>query len=423
MRILYLTQWFEPEPAFKGAAFAGALRDAGHEVEVVTGFPNYPGGKIYAGYRLRPFYREVVDGILVRRLLLWPSHDRSVPGRVANYLSFFVTALVYCLLNIRRFDLVYVYHPPITPALAAALAGMIWKVPFVIDIQDLWPDSVAASGMGNVRLLRAIDRICGLVYRRAAHIICQSEGISKRLIERRVVSAKITRVYNWSNYVHAKGEDAAIPSHIAQAMYGRLNVVYGGNIGQAQALETLIEAAVIANRIVPTIRLHIIGNGIERGDIVAAAAGASDVVLVHDAVPRTTMDRIFEKSDILALHLKNDPLFEITVPSKLQHYLSVGKPVIAGIGGEAARLLMESGAARVAPPDDAAALSKCLVEVAQLDPVARLSMGACGARFYADKLSFEAGMQHTLDCLVHSAALRPAKITETGSSKSTDVNR
>jgi colanic acid biosynthesis glycosyl transferase WcaI len=420
MRILYLTQWFEPEPAFKGSAFAKALREAGHEVEVVTGFPNYPGGKVYAGYRLRPFYREVVDGILVRRLLLWPSHDRSVLGRAANYLSFFLTALVFCLLNMRRFDLVYVYHPPITPAFAAALAGMVWKVPFVVDIQDLWPDSVAASGMGNVTMLRAIDRICGLVYRHAAHIVCQSEGMSQRLIERRVAPEKITRVYNWSNYRRAESECAPIPPHIALALSGRLNVVYGGNIGQAQALETLIEAAVIANRVVPAIRLHIVGNGIERSAILAAAAGASDIVRVHEAVPRDTMDRIFEESDILALHLKNDPLFEITVPSKLQHYLSVGKPVIAGIGGEAARLLMESGAARVAPPDDATALSRCLVEVAQLTPAERLAMGARGSRFYAKRLGFEAGMQSTLDCLAHSASPQPATMTDAKSSKVTD---
>jgi colanic acid biosynthesis glycosyl transferase WcaI len=420
MRILYLTQWFEPEPAFKGSAFAKALREAGHEVEVVTGFPNYPGGKVYAGYRLRPVYREVVDGILVRRLLLWPSHDRSVLGRAANYLTFFLSALVYCLINMRRFDMVYVYHPPITPALAAALAGMVWKVPFVVDIQDLWPDSVAASGMGNVTMLRAIDRICGLVYRRAAHIICQSEGMSQRLIARSVSPSKVTRVYNWSNYTHVEGEGASIPPHIVRAMSGRLNVVYGGNIGQAQALGILIEAAVIASRVIPAIRLHIVGNGIERRAILDAAARASDIVVVHDAVPRDTMDRIFEQSDILALHLRNDPLFDITVPSKLQHYLSVGKPVIAGIGGEAARLLVESGAARVAPPENAIALSKCLVEVAQLTPAARQAMGAGGARFYANKLSFEAGIQNTLDCLAHSAAPLPGSMTDPRSSKVTD---
>src|SRR5882757_3666973 len=120
MRIMYLTQWFEPEPNIvKGIAFVRALEAAGHEVTVVTGFPNYPTGRVYPGYRIRPFMRETVEGAQLVRLPLYPSHDGSSWRRALNFLSFFATALLYCLTRRTRYALAYVYHPPITVGLAA----------------------------------------------------------------------------------------------------------------------------------------------------------------------------------------------------------------------------------------------------------------------------------------------------------------
>src|SRR5664280_1833743 len=114
MRILFLTQWFDPEPTFKGLAFARELVRRGHEVEVLTGFPNYPGGRVYPGYRIRLRQREVVDGIRITRVALYPSHDRSAVGRVANYLSFAISAATIGVCSVRRADVAYVYHPPAT---------------------------------------------------------------------------------------------------------------------------------------------------------------------------------------------------------------------------------------------------------------------------------------------------------------------
>ena len=175
MRIVYLTQWFEPEPnIIKGVAFVRELQAAGHEVTVVTGLPNYPTGRIYPGYRLRAIQHEHVEGVRIVRLPLYPSHDTSTLRRSLNFLSFFLAALIYCLWRARRYDLAYVYHPPITVGLAAALAGLVRRLPFVLDVQDLWPDTVSTTGFSGARTLaKPIGFVCRFVYRRSNAIIAQ----------------------------------------------------------------------------------------------------------------------------------------------------------------------------------------------------------------------------------------------------------
>ncbi|MCK4828470.1 glycosyltransferase WbuB, partial [bacterium] len=142
MKILFLTQFFDPEPTFKGLYFARALMKRGHKVVVLTGFPNYPGGKIYPGYNIKPFQIEKKEDIKIIRVALYPSHDKSSLKRAANYLSFMISSIFFGLLLTRRPDVIYCYHPPATSGIAAAFLSKIKRVPFVYDIQDLWPDSV-----------------------------------------------------------------------------------------------------------------------------------------------------------------------------------------------------------------------------------------------------------------------------------------
>lgn len=183
-RVLYLSQWFPPENGAVGLQVAKGLVEHGYEVEVLTGFPNYPSGKLDASYRLSAYMRETMDGVPVHRVYLHPSHDRSSLGRTLNYVSFFVSALIFCLFNARQFDVIYVYHPPITVGLATALSGYITRRPFILEVQDLWPDSVAASGMnGASRLARLLDPVCRFVYRRASLVLGQSHGIFIRPVE------------------------------------------------------------------------------------------------------------------------------------------------------------------------------------------------------------------------------------------------
>ena len=148
MRIVLLSQWFDPEPgATKGLPLAKWLEERGHTVKVLTGFPNYPGGKVYDGYAIRPWQRQTMDGINVLRVPLYPSHDRSAAGRIANFTSFAVSAATIGTAMIGPADVGYVYHPPPTIGLAAVAMKMLRRIPFAYHIADMWPDTVFESGM------------------------------------------------------------------------------------------------------------------------------------------------------------------------------------------------------------------------------------------------------------------------------------
>lgn len=408
MRIMYLTQWFEPEPNIvKGLAFVRALEAAGHQVTVVTGLPNYPTGKLYPGYRLRWIQRETLAGVRVIRLPLYPSHDASAVRRALNFLSFFAAALVYGLARRERYDLAYVYHPPITVGLAAAVAGRIRRLPFALDVQDLWPDTITATGMvGAGRLVRLLGRLCDHVYRRAAAIVVQSEGMRNTLIGRGVPPAKLTTIYNWSD---AEFDDAPPPSDPLPGD-ARFTLVYGGNLGRAQALETVVDAAALLQRQRSDIDIVLYGDGVEAASLRERAQQAGVTILRFE--PRATQQEIigvFKRADALLLHLSADPLFSITIPSKTQFYLSLGRPVVAGVAGEAADILRRSSAALVAPPCDARALADAIGAMADTPRQRREAMGLEGLRCYRENLSFAEGMDRTLRLLAGTyAENRPA---------------
>ncbi|HEY7958638.1 MAG TPA: glycosyltransferase family 4 protein [Sphingomicrobium sp.] len=389
MRIAYVTQWFEPEPNIvKGIDFVRELEGAGHSVTVITGLPNYPTGRIYPGYRLRLIQHETVDGVNVVRLPLYPSHDRSSLRRSLNYLSFFLPAFVYLLFRRSRFDLAYVYHPPITVGLAAALA----RIPFVLDVQDLWPDTIAATGMaGASKLVGPLGAACRFVYRRASTIIAQSEGMRRMLIERGVPGAKVSVVRNWAKVELHDISAVAVPKQ-------PFTLVYGGNLGRAQQLGNLIDAASILERERPEVRILLFGSGVDEPELRHRAHRLGNVRF-GGRIPPGEIAREFAQADALLLHLGDDCLFDITIPSKTQYYLAMGRPIVAAVNGETAGLLRKSGAAIVVPPADPPALASAMIEMAERSVGQRERMGRAGADFYRDNLSFSKGMNRTLALL------------------------
>lgn len=393
---MYLTQWFDPEPGvIKGPSFVHALAAAGHDVTVVTGFPNYPAGKLYPEYRLRPILRETIDGVRVVRLPLYPSHDASSVRRSLNFLSFFLSALIYCLFRRQRFDLAYVYHPPITVGTAAALAGLVRRLPFVLDVQDLWPDTIAATGMAGAGwLVGPLGRLCDFVYRRASAVIVQSAGMHRALLNRGVPAAKITTIHNWAQSEWLPRPPDAVPD----LEVGRpVRIVYGGNFGRAQALATVVDAAALLQCRSANVEILLYGEGVEEADLRARAEAAGVSLLrFMGRVPQKAIVPIFLRADALLMHLRDDFLFRITIPSKTQFYLGLGRPIIAGVGGEAAALLEESGAAIIVPPEDAAALADAIERFARLGSGHRRAMGEAGLAYYHQAFAFRQAIDRTL---------------------------
>lgn len=384
MRILMLIQWCWPEPDFKCLPMARALRDRGHEVEVLTGFPNYPGGQVYPGYRIRPWQREVVDGIRITRVALYPSHDRSALRRAANYASFALSSAFLGPLLVRRPDIVYAYNPMGLPAI---VFRWFREAPFVYDIQDLWPDSLVASGM--MRSRPALTHALGLcfrgIYRLAEHLIVLSPGFKERLVTRGVPPEKITVIPNWCDETTL----AAGPSAGTVPEPGRpVTILYAGNVGKPQALQVVLEAAALLRDRGPALRFVIIGGGTEFEELRARArAEKLSNVEFRTRVPPSEIGAVMAQADALLVHLRDDPLFRITIPSKIQTYLAMGKPVIAGVAGDAAGLVTASGGGLVFAPGNGGALARVAEEFCALTPRQRIELGQRSRDYYQAHLS------------------------------------
>lgn len=398
MRVVLLTQWFDPEPTFKGLTFARELVRQGFEVEVVTGFPNYPGGKVYPGYRISLIQREEIDGVRITRLPLYPSHGGSALGRVANYASFAASSLLYGLLRMKRPDVIYAYHPPLTVGVTAALLRLFRRIPIVYDIQDMWPDTLRATGMmNNEKVLSAIEKVCRWVYRRVDHLVVLSPGFKRLLVERGVPERKVEVIYNWCEEEGLNAPVGACPHGFPDA--NRFRIVFAGNMGKAQALGAVLEAASILAASRPDIYFVLVGSGVELDSLKREVANRAlaNVVFIP-RVPMKEVGAILTAADALLVHLKNDPLFAITIPSKTQAYLAIGRPVLMAVPGDAAVLVQSAGCGVSAEAENPQSIAAAAIRLAEMPADERLLMGKRSRDYYWKYLSLSVGVGHFADC-------------------------
>lgn len=393
MRILFLTQWFQPEPFFKGLPFAKALAARGHDVEVLTGFPNYPGGKVYPGYRVRCYQRETMDGITVHRVALYPSHDKSALLRMFNYLSFSLSAFLLGSWLVKKPDVVYVYNL-ITLGPPAFLFRFLFGSKVIIDVQDLWPESVANSKMLKNRIaLKFLERICNLIYRKANCLTVLSPGFKNELMKRGISPEKIEVIYNWCDEASiaasaAPGGAVRLPEFI-----GKFVVLFAGAMGLAQKLDTLLDCAKLCRKTLSDVQFVLIGGGVDRPRLQKRAEemGLKNVTFLP---PRSmeTMGEIFALADALIVHLKDDPLFRITIPSKTQAYLYTGKPIIMAMSGDAADLVREADGGIICEPNDPQEMINAIKILHEMTEIERKKVGEAGHYYYMKRLSFNQGV-------------------------------
>jgi lipopolysaccharide/colanic/teichoic acid biosynthesis glycosyltransferase len=407
LRILLITQWFDPEPTFKGLLFAKELTRQGHDVQVLTGFPNYPGGKLYPGYRVRAFQRETVDGVRILRVPLYPSHDASSGRRVLNYASFAVSASLGVMVG-RRPDVAYVYHPPATVGLPAIVGKWLRGVPFVYDVQDLWPDTLGVTGMlDRSALLRTVGWFMGRIYASAARVAVLSPGFKRIMLERGVPERRIDVIPNWADEKQIDVTEPTAQRSAELGFDGSFTVTFAGNIGKVQALDTVLDAAAILDD-VPGLRILLVGGGL---DVERLRERARDLGLTNvEFMPRRPISEIGEilkLSDALLVHLQKDDLFEITIPSKTQAYLMAGRPILMGVEGDAADMVRSAGAGIAFEPQSAASLAAAVRQMVELTPAQRQAMGDAGAAYYRKNLSLAVGAERFASLLEEASLLKP----------------
>ncbi len=389
-----MTQWFDPEPTFKGLVFAEELVRQGFQVTVITGFPNYPGGKVYPGYRIKLIEKQLINGVSVIRLPLYPSHDQSAVKRMLNYASFSISILVYGLIYIKQKKVIYAYHPPLSIGLAVTIIRFFKKSRVIYDIQDMWPDTLHATRMLNNRFFLAlIGQLCLIVYQNVDEITVLSPGFKSLLIERGVPEKKIHVIYNWAdesslNSINANKIDK-------NKISGVFKIIFAGNMGKAQGLGTIIDAAVILKRRGSPVQFIMIGGGVEVNKLQDEAFGKNlDNIQFLPPVPMSEVGHYLHSADALMVHLRKDPLFRITIPSKTQAYMCVGKPILMAVDGDAADLVRGSDGGVVAESENPNSLADAADYLAGLPDSKLAEIGDCAKSYYITNLSLHVGVSH-----------------------------
>lgn len=410
-QVVVLSQLYPPEPHMFAPDVAAAAAEDGHRVTVVTGFPNRPGGKLHPGYRQRFNHFELIDDILVRRVPLVINHSQKAFERIANFLSFSVSALA-ATSAVKDADVVYVYATPATAAIAAQVWRKLYGIPYVLHVQDLWPESVTDSGMlGNGALNRAAGAVLNVwlkrLYGNAAKLITISPGMKQLLMDRGYEPGQCATVYNWA-------EEHTIDVKPAESFsVSGLKLLYAGNLGPMQDVETVIAAARSLDEH-HDFQLSIAGEGVLQQQLHDAAEGIQSVEFLGNLSPTDIAQR-YLAADFQLVTLKDIPIFRTTIPSKLQASLAAGVPVITTVSGDVADLVAEHNAGIVAKPEDPDALAAAFARAYAMSAAQRAQMGANARRLYEDHMSKAAGTTRIVSILnnvtEHSAPKVPVEET------------
>lgn len=381
MKVLIVSQHFWPE-SMRINSVALSLTRAGAEVEILTGQPNYPEGHIFPGYSAWRWRREIRDGERITRLPIVARGDRSAVRLALNYLSFVGSGILFgpYLLRRFRFDVVFVYATsPILQAIPAIFLARLRRRPVVLWVQDLWPESLIVTGyVRNRHILAAVTVLVRQIYRQCDLILVQSDAM------RLEVTAMAG---NTPVCVHPNPGDDTNVVPISDSAMGTFTIVFAGNLGTAQALETTIDAAAMVADL-PAVTFEFIGSGSRASWLQATIAerGLTNCTM-HKRVPPEAMPAIFARAGALLVSLVDDPAMRKTVPSKIQSYLAAGRPIIAALDGEGARVVALSGAGVVTSAGSASELAASIRRVYAMTTAERAAMGEAGRAFYAAEYS------------------------------------
>lgn len=382
MRVLVLCQYYRPEPIFKAVELAEELKRRGHSVFVITGFPHYPQGTLYQGYRARLLTKEVIEGIPVTRTYEYAYHGSSALKRIINYFSFALSSPLG-LLTTPKCDVMYVRHPPLTIGIAAWIISRLRRMPYVYDVEDIWPESAVISGvMREGFLVRLMYRLEKFVYRRATRIVVVTEPAKANLVRKGVDPAKVVPMPKWVDD-ELFTEIAPVIRDDVRARHGwshEFVVMFAGNIGYVQKLETALEAA----QLLPhesRIRVVFVGDGADRERLERLAnerglAGRRVEFLGRQ--PQESMGPLMAAADALLVHLGESELSQYVIPAKTLAYLAAARPIVMAMNGATADLIEKAGAGIVVPSEAPQAMADAMLCLERTDPTELAAIGDRG---------------------------------------------
>jgi glycosyltransferase involved in cell wall biosynthesis len=397
MKLLIVTQYYWPE-SFLINGLSQKLCDLGHQVTVITGKPNYPEGNVFPGYTVAGIDHEEYGGIEVIRIPLWP-RKKGALGLVINYISFVLSGLWYMpkLIEGKQFDSILVFAiSPITAVIPAISLKRKTGAHLVVWVQDLWPQSLSATGYVRSKLvLKLVGSMVSWIYAQTDTLLAQSHAFVREIGK----LAKSDKIFFYPNSIESPILDPeARPGEDMSCFDSGFSVVFAGNIGKAQAIPTLIEAATLLSQ--SDCQLVLVGEG---SMLDWAKHEVSELKLnnVHfiGRVESRCMPWVYQNSDALLVSLADKEIFSYTIPGKVQACFAAGKPIIASLNGEAAEVVQSSGAGLATAAEDAAELAKAILKIRNMSGADRQKMGMKGLKYFQDNFDINIQAQHLIEII------------------------
>ena len=394
MKILLVTQYFYPEN-FKSNDIALELTKRGHEVTVLTGLPNYPQGEIYDSYGFFKKTNEIHLGVKVVRAWLIPRGKGSGIRLFLNYFSwaFFASIKAFFLALNAKYDAVIVHEPsPITQGFPAIVVKKMQKIPLYFWVLDLWPESLSsAGGINNKQVLGVFTKMVQFIYTNSDKLLISSRGFKKSILEKGNYESKLVYFPNWAEDTITNGvSDCEIP-----VLPNGFKVVFAGNIGMAQDLESVMNTALLLKNN-SEIQFIIIGDGRNKGMVEEFVKLHNLIKTVHllGRFPIESMKSFFDQSDALLVTLKDELIFNLTVPAKLQAYMSARKPIIGMLNGEGAQIINDANCGYAVNAGDFENLAKKISDLYNLTYNQRELMSNSGYNYYQENFTLNKCMDN-----------------------------
>lgn len=412
MRIAFICQYFPPEmgaPSARGSELCLAWQEAGHDVVVVTGMPNHPTGILPPEYRGVRFVEEHVQGLRVLRNWVYATPNEGFVKRTLNHLSFMMSSLLFSTRRLRGRDVLVVSSPSFFAVVSTWVMSTVLRVPYVFEVRDLWPGIFVELGvLRNRFLIRVLEGLEMFLYRHAAHVVVVTDSFRRILIDRGLAADKVSVVTNGVDPTSFFPAPRETSIRQQERLDDRCVVLYIGAHGISHALPALLDSAHLLQHRSDIVFLFV-GEGAEKRLLVqrAEALGLRNVRFLPGQ-PKAMMAEWYATADIVLVPLRNIPLFETFIPSKMFEILACGRPIVASVKGEARAILERSGGAVVVDPEDAAAVAGAVVQLAD-DPDVRRRLGERGRRFVEAEYDRRALARGYAALLAQAAGTGPTK--------------